>query len=164
MFCEFVIWSWEKSFWSKKKESIFGWRGCLCLFKSFVVWSFLLWTVIKIGSFSFCIRNSEYFHALPAWLEIQTLPCPWLWIWLNCWNRCQQQLRSHQEIRKFFSYQNDQNEASFVIIFSPTVQRTSIRAERSMFHGRHAAERSLGFGWATFKGVGCIIDTFVTLV
>ena len=50
LFFEFTIWSWQKFFSSEKNQSIFDWRGCLSLFESFVVQSFLL-------SFMACNKN-----------------------------------------------------------------------------------------------------------
>ena len=62
------------------------------------------WPVIKIGSFSSCMRNAKCLHALLAWSENQILSRTWLCIWLTCWNCYQSWPRSHQQIL-FFSDQ-----------------------------------------------------------
>ena len=67
--------------------------------------------VVKIDTFSACMRKAKCLHALATWWETQTLPYLWLWTWLTCWVCCQSWSWSHPEIREFFSYQNDQSEA-----------------------------------------------------
>ena len=47
---------------------------------------------------------------------LMTLPCPWLWTSLTCWDRCQSSPGSHQIIWEFFFDQNDQN-GTFAIYF-----------------------------------------------
>ena len=69
------------------------------------------WVFIKIGPFSSCIRNTTCLYVLPAWLETQTLPCPWLCTWFSYWDCCQSWPGSQRLIRGF-SYQNAQSEAS----------------------------------------------------
>ena len=71
--------------------------------------------VIKIGSFSTCMRNTECLLSLTAWEETQTPRCPWLWTWLIWWDCYQLWPGSHRQIWEFLSHQIDQSYSTFVI-------------------------------------------------
>ena len=114
LFCEFTIRSWPKFFLAEENQIMFDRRGYLSFFKNFAAqyfflpfmacdkhWSFLIWYVkYRMSSCTTCLIKKS-----------QTLPCLCLWIWLNSWDQFQSWPRFHQQIREFFS-SNDQNEAS----------------------------------------------------
>ena len=53
LFCEFTIWFLQNFFSYEKKQSMFSWRGCLSLLKTFAVQFFLL-------SFKTCDKNWSF--------------------------------------------------------------------------------------------------------
>ena len=114
LFC-FTIWSKWKFFSSEKKQSIFGWRGYLSLFKSIAVQSFLFSFMTCYKNCPLLISYEKYQMYSYTTCQIRSLDTPMSSGYgpdLTYWDRCQSRPGSHQQIQEFFSYQNDQSEAS----------------------------------------------------
>ena len=85
---------------------MFGWRGCLSLFKNFTAWSFPLLFMVCDKNRFFLILYEKYQMSSCITSKIRNS---------DTWNRCQSWFGSHPQIREFFSYQIDQSEGSVLL-------------------------------------------------
>ena len=96
LFCEFTIWSWQKVFSSEKNQNMFGWSGCLCLFKNFATRSFFLFFIACDKNWPFLVLNERCWASscTICLMRKSVTPMSLNIDLLTCWNRSQSWPRS----------------------------------------------------------------------